>query len=275
MTYKRNPGYQPGICTINEQQVLYIENRNGNSDAKSFQSDTLNRMFQSLKINKIKTVDHFRADAASYQYDVVELLEKSVKRFYIGCRNSYIEKYFSQVTDWVEVTDGYDETTDIGEIFIIPFEQQAQEQGKRAKKYRLIVKRKPQKGGQYDIFTQDAYEYRAILTNNFNHTAAEIAHFYNQRGNMEKQFDILKNDFGWDNMPFSKLNQNTVFLYLTAICRNLYNHLIQYFSKKIRTLKPTYRVKKFLFRFILIPAKWVYRSRQHQLNLYGRVCFST
>ena len=275
MTYKRNPGYQPGVCTINEQQVLYIENRNGNSDAKSFQSDTLNRVFELLKINKIKTVDHFRADAASYQYDVVELLEKNVKRFYIGCRNSFIEKYFSQVTDWVVVTEGYDETMDIGEICIIPFEQQAQEQGKKAKKYRLIVKRKTLKDGQYDIFTQDAYEYRAILTNNFDHKAAEIAHFYNQRGNMEKQFDILKNDFGWDNMPFSKLNQNTVFLYLTAICRNLYNHLIQYFSKRIKTLKPTYRVKKFLFRFIIVPAKWVHRSRQHQLNLYGRVCFST
>jgi hypothetical protein len=275
MTYKRNQGYQPGVCTINEQQVLYIENRNGNSDAKSFQPDTLNRVFQLLKINKIKTVDHFRADAASYQYDVVELLEKNVKCFYIGCRNSYIEKHFGRITDWVEVAEGYDETMNIGEICIIPFEQQAQEQGKKAKEYRLIVKRKPKKDGQYDIFTQDAYEYRAILTNNFDHTAAEIAHFYNQRGNMEKQFDILKNDFGWDNMPFSKLNQNTVFLYLTAICRNLYNHLIQYFSGKIKTLKPTYRVKKFLFRFIIVPAKWVYRSRQHQLNLYGRVCFST
>ncbi|MFC1226810.1 IS1380 family transposase, partial [Pedobacter sp. BG31] len=41
MTYKRDYGYQPGVCTINEQFVLYIENRNGNSDAKSFQRDTL------------------------------------------------------------------------------------------------------------------------------------------------------------------------------------------------------------------------------------------
>jgi len=45
MTYKKNYGYQPGVCIINEENVLYIENRNGNSDAKSFQVDTLNRMF--------------------------------------------------------------------------------------------------------------------------------------------------------------------------------------------------------------------------------------
>ena len=54
MTYKRNPGYQPGVCTINEEQVFYIENRNGNSDAKSFQSDTLNRIFTLTANNKDK-----------------------------------------------------------------------------------------------------------------------------------------------------------------------------------------------------------------------------
>jgi len=51
MTYKRNPGYQPGVCTLNEEQVLYIENRNGNSDAKSFQTDTLRRIFTHVAAN--------------------------------------------------------------------------------------------------------------------------------------------------------------------------------------------------------------------------------
>lgn len=99
MTYKRNPGYQPGVCTLNENQVLYIENRNGNSDAKSFQTDTLKRLFSLLKANDVKTIDHFRADAASYQYDVVEILNKEAKNFYVGCRNSYVEKYFIKITD--------------------------------------------------------------------------------------------------------------------------------------------------------------------------------
>ena len=79
MTYKRDYGYQPGVCTINEEQILYIENRNGNSDAKSFQVDTLKRMFDLLEKNKIKKADHFRADSASYQYEVIELLNKQVK----------------------------------------------------------------------------------------------------------------------------------------------------------------------------------------------------
>lgn len=275
MTYKRNPGYQPGVCTINENQVLYIENRNGNSDAKSFQSDTLNRMFKLLEDNNIKTIDHFRADAASYQYDVIKLLDKKVRNFYIGCKNDYVEKYFLQINDWEKVTYSCDGPMEVGEMNIIPFQKQAKNNKTKAKEYRLIVKRKLKEDKQMDLFTMDAYEYRAILTNNKVLSAEEIAHFYNHRGNMERQFDILKNDFGWNHMPFSKLNQNTVFLYMTAICRNLYHNIIEYFSKKIRSLKPTFRVKKFLFRFIILPAEWVRKSRQNYLRIYGKMNLST
>ncbi|HMA64937.1 MAG TPA: IS1380 family transposase [Chitinispirillaceae bacterium] len=275
MTYKRNPGYQPGVCTLNEEQVLYIENRNGNSDAKSFQEDTLRRIFTLLKSKGIKKVDHFRADAASYQFDVIKLLEKEVNNFYIGCRNSYIEKYFPQINKWSLMIDTSNEIMEVGEITITPFQQQARKNKKTTQEYRLIVKRKLKKDGQLNLFTQDAYEYRAILTNNTQWSALEIAQFYNHRGNMEKQFDILKNDFGWNNMPFSKLDQNTVFLYITAICRNLYHYIIRYFSEKIKSLKPTFRVKKFLFRFIILPAKWIRRSRQNYLKIYGTVNLTT
>lgn len=271
MTYKRNPGYQPGVCTINEEQVLYIENRNGNSDAKAFQADTIKRIFSLLKANGIRKPDHFRADAASYQFDVVKLLDSKVKYFYIGCRNSYVEKYFSQISSWENLYDEKDEDMEVGEVLITPFQNQT----KKPKQYRLVVKRKLKADKQLDIFTQDAYEYRAILTNNFDLTPKEIALFYGRRGNMEKQFDILKNDFGWNNMPFSNLQSNTVFLYITAMCRNLYKKIITYFSKLTKSLKATFRVKKFLFRFIILPAKWVKKSRQYQLRIYGPVGFKT
>lgn len=275
MTYKRNRGYQPGVCTINEEQVLYIENRNGHSDAKSFQADTLKRIFNLLAAQSVKKADHFRADAASYQYDVINLLSKKVKNFYIGCRNSYVEKYFSKIPQWETIEDSCEGIMEVGEITILPFQKQARDNGEAPKEYRLVVKRKLKKDRQIDLFTNDAYEYRAILTNNVKLSAIEIAGFYNHRGNMEKQFDILKNDFGWDRMPFSKMNTNTVFLYLTAMCRNLYRKLITYFSKKVKSLKPTDRIKKFLFRFIILPAKWIKRSRQYQLRIYGKISFVT
>ena len=274
MTYKRNRGYQPGVCTVNEEQILYIENRNGHSDAKSFQADTLKRMFNLLITNKINKADHFRADAASYQYDVIKLLNEKVKNFYIGCRNSYIDKYFSAISKWESIKDSCNDTIEVGEMMITPFQKQAKDDGANPKEYRLVVKRKRKKDGQMELFTQDAYEYRAIVTNNNNFSAVEIALFYNHRGNMEKQFDILKNDFGWNQMPFSTIKSNTVFLYLSAMCRNLYFNIIGHFSKKIKALKPTYRIKKFLFRFIILPSRWVYRARQNQLRIYGQLNFS-
>ena len=268
MTYKRNPGYQPGVCTVNEEHILFIEGRNGNSDAKSFQEDTLKRMFDLLQANDINKINHFRADAASYQWDVISLLNNRVDNFYIGCRNSYIEKYFSKVKSWESIKDEDHELMQVGEVQIVPFEKYQNRQS-----FRLIVKRKPRNDGQMNIITQDAYEYRAILTNNMEWSASMVAQFYNHRGNMEKQFDILKNDFGWKYMPFSKLSQNTVFLYITAICRNLYHQIILHFSSKTKHLKPNYRLKKFIFRFIILPAAWKRRGRQNYLRVYGKPYF--
>src|SRR5690606_11984362 len=268
MTYKRDYGYQPGVCTLNEQFVLYIENRNGNSDAKSFQKDTLERVFTLLDSKQVKKIKHFRADAASYQYDVVTLLQEKVDYFYIGCRNSYIEKYFSQIDNW-EVMEDKNGLLEVEYIDITPFKDQARLRKRKAHTFRLVAKRRLRKDGQVNLLTQDAYQYRAILTNNFAQDIQALVRFYNQRGNMERQFDILKNDFGWDNMPFSTLNKNLVFLYFTAIYRNLYNKIIEYFSQKVKTLRSHYRIKKFIFRFIIQPAKWIKQSRQIKLKIYS------
>lgn len=273
MTYKHNPGYQPGVCTVNENHILSIENRNGNSDAKSFQDQTLTRIFDALKSNGVRKPDHFRADSASYQYDIIQLLEKEVNHFYIGCPNRYVEKHFSKVTEWVSLDPR--QRMEVGEVNYYPFGRQAEKQGKQVKVYRLIVKRCPNKSGQINLLTQDAYDYRAIVTNNFEKDLKEVAQFYNHRGNMERQFDIMKNDFGWNLMPFSSLDKNLVFLYFTAICRNLYHQIIHFFSKKIKFLKSTFRVKRFLFRFILLPAKWVRRSGQWHLRTYGKINYKT
>jgi hypothetical protein len=93
---------------------------------------------------------------------------------------------------------------------------------------------------------------------------------------MENIFDILKNDFGWQNMPFSKLSNNSVFLYLTAMIKNLYNKVLSHFSIITNGfIKPKIRMKRFVFKLIMLPAKWVFKSRQNQLRIYGDICFKT
>lgn len=273
MSYKRDYGYQPGVCILNKNNVLYLENRNGNSDAKSFQSDTLERMFQHLKDNNITSIDIFRADAASYQHDVVKLVEKKVKSFYIGTRNSYVEKYFALIEDWVKTKDITGEDVYIGEIQYAPFENH--DQSKERQKYRLLVKKKPRKDGQIDMFTNESYDFHAIITNDFSTPLLEAVKCYDRRGACEKQFDILKNDFGWNYPPFSDLSKNTVFLYFSAICRNLYNVVISNLSRIYQNVNVHHRMKRFIFNFIAIPAVWKRASRQWYLRVYGKIPLRT
>ena len=138
-----------------------------------------------------------------------------------------------------------------------------------------MVSKEKRRDLQINLFTQEPYNYSVILTNDYDLTDDQVVFFYNQRGAIEKEFDALKNDFGWNNMPFSKLEQNTVFLLFTAMCKNLYNQIITTFSKKYKNLSPIYRIKKFIFRFICIPAKWVKQSRAWKLRLYGKISFQT
>ena len=274
LTYKKAYGYQPGLCTLNTNTIIYVENRNGNSDAKAFQKDTLFRLFGLLKEQDIKKIDNFRADAASYQFEVIQLVEKHVKQFYIGIPNHYVENYFAQIAHWQECKDSKGESIWIGEINYTPFTKYYSAK-ERPKQYRLIVKKKPNKDGQLNMITQEAFHYRAMITNDFCKTAKDIIAFYNNRGAMEQQFDILKNDFGWKNMPFSSLAKNTVFLILMAMCRNIYQSIIDRFCQKFQGIEPTSRIKRFIFKIIIVPAKWVYRSRQAFLNIYGHIDFKT
>jgi hypothetical protein len=69
-TYKHSKGYQPGMAFIGRIPV-HIENRNGNTPARFEQNETLQRCFDNLHKQNLK-IKHFRADAASYQKEVIE-----------------------------------------------------------------------------------------------------------------------------------------------------------------------------------------------------------
>lgn len=92
--------------------------------------------------------------------------------------------------------------------------------------------------------------------------------FYNKRGGSERVLDVMNNDFGWAKLPCSFLSENTAFMILTAIIANFYRYIIGLYSESIRWLNPTWRLKKFIFRFITVPAKWIRSARQNILKLY-------
>lgn len=274
-TYKRAFGYCPGVGIIGNQ-IVYIENRNGNSAAKDLQFETLTRMFRELEKQQIK-INSFRADGASYQFNIVDFISQRVNTFFIrAVMSSALAQQISTIQNWETVVLG-NETAYRGEITYTPFTNIAlkKKQKHKLKEYRLVVTKIKRHDHQINAFTNEAYNYSAVLTNDWKKTKNQIAEFYNQRGAIEKEFDVLKNDFGWNNLPFSKLEQNTVFLIFTAICRNLYYYIITEFSKKVKHLKPNFRIKKFIFRFITISAKWIKSARQQKLRIYGNLHFKT
>lgn len=273
-SYLKTKAYQPGVAFIGAN-VVYVENRNGNSGAQILQQDTLKRCFQHLSNHKIK-VTRFRADSASFQLSTLKQVEQNCKYYYIKARmNERIAEAISQVESWSEIMIGgvlhYR-----GEIDFKPFNEVSRKlKIEDISKSRLVITKTAKSNKQINLFTNEAMVYSIIVTNDWKMSKDEIVLFYNQRGKTEREFDVLKNDFGWKKLPFSYLHQNTPYLILTAICKNLYNHLIQHFSKKIKGIKPTDRIKKFIFRFISIPAKWIKRSRGKQLRIYGEIAFKT
>jgi len=258
-TYKMKKGYFPGIASIDDMPV-YIENRNGNSNVKYLQEDTLERAYSLLKEAGIR-INRSRMDCGSYTKEIVSVVEKHSRYFYIRAQKcATLEEKINEIENWEKVRINHKDY-EVASIEYLPF-------GLKDKSYRLVIMREPNKTGQMNIFTGDAMKYRSILTNDRQSTEKEVIEYYNQRGRSEKVFDIMNNDFGWSKMPFSFMNENTVFLIAMAMCKNLYKYLIEKFSKIFKFLKKNFRLKKFIFRFIVVASKWLKRGRQNTLKVY-------
>ena len=257
-SYKKEDGYFPGIASIGNLPV-YIEGRNGNSNVKYKQDETLQKTFDVLEEGNIK-IAHGRMDCGSFTKDVVSVLEANTSFFYVRAqRCANLQGIVSGIDHWQIVEIGHKEYQ-VASIEYAPFG--------REKTYRYVISREKRTNAQADLFTGDHFIYRAIMTNNREMTDLEVIHFYNDRGNSERLFDEMNNDFLWKKMPFSFLQENTVFLIMMGICRNLYHFLTEHISKRLDFIKPNFRLKKFIFRFMTVPAKWIKKGRQWVLKLF-------
>jgi hypothetical protein len=257
-TYKHYKGYCPGVATIGNK-IVYIENRDGNANVKFEQESTLSRAYQLLEENGIK-INRSRMDAGSYSKAIIEVVDSNSKLFYIRSNKSVeLCRQISEIKQWDTVEINYK----IYEVASIPFTQFFEE-----KKYRLVIMREKSGNIQLDAFTGDSFSYRSILTNDRKSTEKDVIEYYNQRGSSEKIFDVMNNDFGWKHLPCSFMSENTVFLILMAMAKNFYNYFVAKVATVFEDIKPTSRLKHFIFRFISVAGKWVYTSRQWILKLY-------
>jgi hypothetical protein len=89
-----------------------------------------------------------------------------------------------------------------------------------------------------DLFEGDKYHYRYILTNDWESSETVVIEYDNRRGAGEKTFDVQNNGFGWGHLPCSDMNHNTVYLILTAMIKNFYNHIAQKVSEVFDGIQP-------------------------------------
>lgn len=68
-TYKHNTGYFPGIAAIGNK-IVYIENRDGNSNVKIAQVQAFERAYKLLKDHDIR-INRSRMDAGSYFEEII------------------------------------------------------------------------------------------------------------------------------------------------------------------------------------------------------------
>lgn len=257
-SYKKAFGYFPGVASVGGV-IVHVENRDGNTPVRFCQAETLKRLFASLRKHEL-FIYRFRADCGSYSKEIVETIDAHSNLFYLrasNCESAYTE--FAELNGWKTIEINYQKC----EVRSVKFNWFMEEKG-----YRLVILRTRIEQGP-DIFGDTfSYVYRCILTNDWEMSEKVIIEYYNQRGARERDFDALNNDFGWSHLLCSFLNENTVFLLLMAMCKNFHTAILYEIGKVFYNIKPKHRLKKFIYRFISVPAKWVRTARTHVLRLF-------
>lgn len=254
-SYKNKKGYFPGVATISNIPV-YIEGRNGNCNVKTAQLSTHKRALKVLADKGVKP-RYARMDCGSYIKEVTDYFEEENILFSIRASNS--ETLLTMASD----TDNWKSCTiNFQDIEVNSFKYQFGNYG-----HRIIAYRMPNKSGQTSVFTNDANNYLFIITNDWGVSEKEAIIFYNKRGDSERVFDIQNNDFNWNSMPHSFLEENTVYLIIMAVAHIIYKWLLGIFAEVVDGVTKSSRLKKFIFRFVTIVAKFTRSGRRIVVHL--------
>src|SRR5690606_36095462 len=126
-------------------------------------------------------VGRSRMDCGSFTKEIIDTVVKNSDTFFIRAqRCADLTSQIKLVNDWRKVMVGIKEV-EVTSVIYQPFGEQ--------KTYRYVVSREANRTRQIDIFQQDSFIYRAIITNEWSMSDEEIVWFYNQRGASEKIFD--------------------------------------------------------------------------------------
>jgi len=259
-SYKKIKGYHPNISFIGRLPV-HIENHNGNTPARYGQCETLQRCFNNLDKQEIK-IENFRADSASYQKEVVELVSQKADNFYIRIADfEDLRKHCSQIQNWEKVEINY-EIKEVASTQYCPFGEN--------KEYRIVVTRNLKKDAQIDLLSGSAYNYYGIMTSNETLTNKEVIEFYNNRGDAENSNRYLLEDFNLHHLPFPDMDTNTAYMYLMAMGSILFEWVkIILVNNKTQKITLGMRVKTVCFHYITVATKFINHARKKILQVFS------
>ena len=133
-SYKKDFGYFPGWASIGGI-LVGGENRDGNTNVKFHQADTLIRIMDRTRQVLGITIKKFRADCGSFSKEIIEAVEPRCEHFYIrasNCSARYEE--FKAFEGWESVE------IDFQKCELASFDCEMNDS-----RYRLVVQRSPKK----------------------------------------------------------------------------------------------------------------------------------
>lgn len=247
--YKYGLAYAPMGCFIG-QCAVGLEMRTGNCAPQTDIVGVLDRTLTLLNNNNV-LVGRVRLDGAAYNAQVTGYLDNKGLFFLIGAQFS--ERTHRMLQDETIWKKGKYETskhiTYNAEYTSIPFNL-----SRDKNVYRLVVVREHEGTHKGEALwdKKDSYYYKCVLTNDWAEEESQLINEYEDRGGFERNFDYMKNDFGWKILPFSRLNENLVYMIVCSIASNFYRGFLQFATRIEKSLKEKIRLDTFFRQFIAV-----------------------
>jgi hypothetical protein len=210
MTYKGYTGYMPMVGNLAENGLLVgDEFREGNESPGSRNLEFIKYCIRQMP--KGKRIKALRADAASYQADIINFCYGEEMQFAIGADlDEAVVRVIKSLPEgeWRPYRGGHIAAT----VHCMNRTQKA---------FRLIVVRRPYQRG---LFSREDMKlsYTAIASNRLD-SAEAVKDWYDQRGECsENRIKELKIGFGMERMPCGQTVANAVFFRIGSMAHNVY-----------------------------------------------------
>ncbi len=208
-TYKGFKGYMPLVGHLAENGlVLHHDFREGNEAPSDRNLPFLHACLQAMP--RGKRITAFRADAASFQKDLLNALASKGIAYAVGARLNPAAKAAIRAIPpeaWRPFEDGFLAETS--------HRMQAMDNG-----FRLIVFKLP---GQGSLFEEDPFARLTAVAAHREGSAEDVLVWYRARGeHSENRIQELKSGFGLERMPCGQSVANAAFFSLGVLAYNLY-----------------------------------------------------